>query len=444
MQKQKIKEIKRVRVSSQNLAIGMYVAELDIPWESSPFVLQGFSITSSRVLSKLQAICEYVYIDSLKSVGQDSKLRQAQQQQTKVSVKGDGPYRASKKPLAVNNSRYQKSIRLSDSEVKLANKSYKNVQNSIRNIYSSVSEGSSVDTATINRASTTLVNSAIRYPSALSWLALIQKHDNRIYDHAMRASTWALLCGRHIGLKEADLKWLSLGILLKDIGQLIAKTKQQETGTIVGTNEQLNQTLALFQHTKLNEQVKNIIRHHKEKFNGTGKPKGIAGEKIPLLARIAAIATAYDLALSPINPKRTPMSPSEAASLIYGQRGRAFQDELAVQFIEALGTYPLGTLLQMDSGETAIVVDHDEKYRLKPKIMIITDADGNEVKQKPVIALSNDKEMSSMKISRDVSSANINVDIEKIQKLYQEYSKRNKKTPMNALTRFIKRFSSTG
>eukprot|EP00903_Cladosiphon_okamuranus_P004343 g4341.t1 len=73
--------------------------------------------------------------------------------------------------------------------------------------------------------------------------------------------------------------------------------------------------------------------------------------------------------------------------MIYTQRGRAFQDELAIQFIEALGTYPLGTILQLDTGEVAVVVGQDEKHRLKPRIIVVTDEAGQPIAKKRIANL---------------------------------------------------------
>ena len=117
------------------------------------------------------------------------------------------------------------------------------------------------------------------------------------------------------------------------------------------------------------------------------------------------------------------MSSSEAARFIYSQRGRAFQDELAVQFIESLGTYPLGTILQLDSGEVAVVVDQDEKFRLKPKVMVITDDTGQPLAEKRVMSLAgeNPEEQNvSAKILKDLSAASFNINMREIQEEYQK------------------------
>jgi hypothetical protein len=215
-------------------------------------------------------------------------------------------------------------------------------------------------------------------------------------------------------------------------------------------------TVALVKQSTSNDKVLGVIECYREKFNGTGKPRGLAGEAIPLLARIAAIAITYDLLLHPINADRPAMSPSEAARYIYAQRGRAFQDELAVQFIEALGTYPLGTLLQLDSGEIGVVVDHDEKARLKPTIMVVADEFGNSTPtaQWRIINLNRASDEDYLRgaagsetlvtrIMRDLSADNLDLDMQRIQNVYQQIKEgggdSNKPKATGLLARLLRR-----
>lgn len=293
----------------------------------------------------------------------------------------------------------------------------------------------------------------MRYPSALSWLALMQKRNDQVYNHALRASTWALLCGRHMGVEESELKYLTLAILLKDIGNL-KNTESPSTDNSAKemTREEaaIARTVALVKKSTKSKKVISIIKTYREKFNGTGKPKGLIGEQIPLLARIAAIAIAYDLLLNPIGTTRAALSPSEAAKYIYTQRGRAYQDELAVLFIEALGTYPLGTLLQLDSGEIGVVVDHNAKARLKPTIMVVADEFGNPIEDWRIVKLSEIDNNSTneaegkptiTKIMRDLSADNLDLDMQKIQDKYQQLRGATSKKTRNRgfLSRLLRR-----
>ena len=425
-------ELKQIKVPAMQIAMGMYVSALDRPWSDSPFLMQGFCVTSPKVLAKLQELCEYVLVDSAKSIGDpvDEKLNTAPVAPKFDTRKSDEPIQASKEKLPINKEKYERRPVMTTADVTNARQSYTNVRESIGSVFKGVSASSSLDSKSIEKASSALVNNAVRYPSALSWLALMQKRNDKIYNHALRASTWALLCGRHIGIEESELKYLTLAILLKDIGNLKSNKASAEKVNVEGMTKEeaaIARTVALVKQSTKSEKVISVIETYREKFNGTGKPKGLLGEEIPLLARVASIAIAYDLLLNPVSAGRAALSPSEAARYIYAQRGRAFQDELAVQFIEALGTYPLGTLLQLDSGEIGVVVDHDAKAKLKPTIMVVADEFGTPIDDWRIVKLSqaNDPENGDGKpaitrVMRDLSADNLDLDMQKIQDKYQE------------------------
>lgn len=417
-------ELKQLKVPSHQIQMGMYVSALDRPWSESPFLMQGFCVTSPKVLAKLQEICQYVMVESSKSLG-DSAEQKLDSTPIKANFAGKSsePVRASSQPLPINHEKYERRPVMTNADVAQARESYQNVQRSIGEVFKGISSTSAVDSSSVNKASSTLVSSAVRFPSALSWLALMQKRSDKVYSHALRASTWALLCGRHIGVDEADLKYLTLAILLKDIGSLKSSKPLPDVNTEGMTKEQaaIARTVALVKQSTKSEKVISIIETYREKFNGTGKPNGLVGEEIPLLARIASIAITYDLLLYPLRPDRAALSPSETARYIYSQRGRAFQDELAVQFIESLGTYPLGTLLQLDSGEIGVIVDQDDKARLKPTVMVVADEFGKPINDWRIVNLAAVKKGEDgqtekpaiTKIMRDLSADNLDLDMRK-------------------------------
>ncbi len=421
-------ELKQVKIMAHELKMGMLVSPLDRPWTESPFLMQGFSITSPKVLEKIKEICEFIYIDSARSITVDADGKFAKPSVRFGRTDSKDPVQASSKPLPANHEKCGARPAMTANRVALARESYQSVQQSIGNLFEGVQSSSSVDPKNIGKTSSTLVSSAIRYPSALSWLALMQKHNDKVYNHALRASTWALLCGRHIGLEEVDLKWLTLGILMKDVGQLASQSDLSDASLSGKSREEIAiaKSVALVKGSTQNEKVLAIIENYREKFNGTGKPRGLVGEQIPLLARIATIAIAYDLLLYPVRKDRPAMSPSEAAAYIYSQRGRAFQDELAVQFIEAVGTYPMGTLVLLDSGEMGVFVDHDKKQRLKPKVLVVADEFGALLKHKRIVNLADNEAGERVSgVARDLSSTSLDLDMTKIQEEYHALEEKN-------------------
>ena len=117
-----------------------------------------------------------------------------------------------------------------------------------------------------------------------------------------------------------------------------------------------------------------IIENHHERMDGSGYPRGMEGAAIPLLARIAGLVDAYDAMITaqPYSPARTS---HEAAQELIDSKGSLFQEALVEQFVQAIGLFPTGCLVELNTGEVAIVVHQNDTRRLKPEVVVVLDAE---------------------------------------------------------------------
>ncbi len=222
-----------------------------------------------------------------------------------------GNYRHTQVPLELNHQRYgNKKERLTAREMESARKSFEQAGIKLGELQEQIKAGASVSDAQINEIAGVLVQSALEHPVAVTWMALLQRSDTDTYAHSLRAATWGLLCARHMGLEEIDIKRLAAGIMLKDLYRTESDELLPETVAVEKTVDKLRQASV---HAK----VISVVKYHREKFNGTGLPCGVSGEKIPLLARIAAIATEYDEHIFP-RDGRAPIAPSGEKGIIAG------------------------------------------------------------------------------------------------------------------------------
>ena len=177
------------------------------------------------------------------------------------------------------------------------------------------------------------------------------------------------------------MRSLAVGGLLFDIGKL------QINPELLGTTRTLTDAefSELRSHVSLgadmvansglmNKDVLAMVSHHHERHDGSGYPQGLSGENIPVFARIAAIVDCYDAITSHRSYSRA-LPPSEAIKKMYEWRDLEFQAELVEEFIQAVGIYPAGTLVELSSGEVAVVVAEYRTRRLRPKVMVLLDAD---------------------------------------------------------------------
>ena len=82
------------------------------------------------------------------------------------------------------------------------------------------------------------------------------------------------------------------------------------------------------------------------------------------------------------------MSPSNALNLIYKGRGTQFQPALVEQFIQCVGVYPVGSAVELNTGETGIVIAQNPLRRLQPRVMVVKDAKGYENRPYKMLDLS--------------------------------------------------------
>jgi putative two-component system response regulator len=158
---------------------------------------------------------------------------------------------------------------------------------------------------------------------------------------AERLSDYACLLGGAIGLMEEDLDVLRKGAVLHDIGKIAVREEVLlKAGKL--SEEEYNEIKL---HPEVGERICGplrdadrvlpLIRHHQERWDGKGYPDGLAGEQIPLLARILSIADAYDAMLSP-RPYRPALPMEQAMTNLRLGAGTQWDPYLVEVFLSSL------------------------------------------------------------------------------------------------------------
>jgi HD-GYP domain-containing protein (c-di-GMP phosphodiesterase class II) len=124
----------------------------------------------------------------------------------------------------------------------------------------------------------------------------------------------------------------------------------------------------------LSRSVTDMLAFHHERHGGHGYPRGIGGNDIPVFGRIAAIVDCYD-AITSRRPYAAPMSPSHAVKQLYAWRDIDFDAELVEEFIQAIGIYPAGTLVELSNGEVGVATAGYRTRRLRPQLLMVLDRD---------------------------------------------------------------------
>jgi HD-GYP domain-containing protein (c-di-GMP phosphodiesterase class II) len=372
--------IKQIKIDVNELTLGMFVSGLDRPWTQTPFPLQGFYINTLDEIQLLKVHCHHAFIDIAKGPGPvRTNLRTmsgpSSSGATKSSVKNKVTDVA---PIKIQHNQYPV-VESLGREMTRARELHQQVYTAIGEVMRQVGTGNhELPIQETKRTASAMVDSVLRSPDAFTWLSRVKEKDEYTYSHAVRCAVWGILFGRHIGLPKIDLDVLALGLLLKDLGKtrlpLEILEKQNRTAAEQSAYEKFVDfgVEILRELPDIKPRITSVVKTHCERLNGTGFPEQLRGDKIPLLGKIAGIVTFYDETTTPRGENRS-YSPSKAVARLYEVRDELFQSDLVVEFIRAIGLYPTGTLVELNTGEVAVVVEQNFERRLKPKIMIVLD-----------------------------------------------------------------------
>ncbi len=176
--------------------------------------------------------------------------------------------------------------------------------------------------------------------------------------HSKRVQEYALLLARHLGIKEGDtLEGLEMGALLHDVGKigvpdgiLLKKgglTEEEWDG--IRRHPELG--ASLLQRIPFLSGAREIVETHHEKFDGSGYPKGLKGEQIPIGARIFAVVDVFD-ALTTDRPYKAALSYRSAADSIAGERGTHFDPDVVDAFLKI----PFHKLVEIASRNGVVLI----------------------------------------------------------------------------------------
>lgn len=440
--------IKQIKLNVNEVTVGMFVSGLDRPWTQTPFPLQGFYVRDLDEIRELKQHCRHVYIDVIKGASPiRSNLKTLSPSGASLSS-GRAPERraspenkvAGLAPIKVREHVYDRSVPL-QKEIRSARVLHREVYEAVRTVVQSLDQGQqTIPVNETKRAASAMVDSILRSPDAFTWLSRVRQKDEYTYSHAVRSAVWGILFGRHIGLAKADLDVLALGLLLKDIGKTRVPKHVLESPNRSKTEREAYEKFVnygvdiLKRVPDIKPRVVAVVKTHCERVNGSGFPEHLRGDRIPLLGKIAGIVTFYDETTNPRGQSQ-PLSPSKAVGKLYDLRDIEFQSDLVVEFIRAIGLYPTGTLVELNTGEVAVVVEQNFKRRLKPKIMVVTDArkqllhepvfldlaaDDFEKQQKLDAGKLHPSEVERIEIVQDLEPGSLNIDVAQIRDQYLE------------------------
>ena len=230
-------------------------------------------------------------------------------------------------------------------------------------------------------------------------LSTIKDYDDYTYSHSVNVAVLSLCLGSRIGFSRTSLEHLGICGLFHDLGKVeVPHEILNKPGHLTEAEWQqmqnhpmasVRQILRLHATHDLKSKIILAPFEHHIKFDLSGYPHVLFKNRVSLFGRILQIADVYDAITSPRAYRSSYMSPDQAISFMMKNAGKDFDPILLKVFAIMMGTYPVGSLLELDTGEMGIVADYPmESGGHMPRVLLLQKESDGVFKRGQMIDLS--------------------------------------------------------
>jgi len=364
------------RISPSQVEMGMFVHKLEGSWFKHPFWKTKFVLDDPETLEDLRdADIDAVVIDVSK--GCDVLVRRNDPSPARpASMPAPKPMLQRRRavapvaptPFDFRSTAPQSTVREFGHATRVADRGHKVVTK----MFLEMRLGKTIPAKAVEPVIEDIFASVQRNPHAFNGLMRCKQDNEFLYRHALACSALMVSLGRALKLSPGEIREAGMAGLMFDVGINLLPVDLADYGN---DHRRLPPDL-LMQHAELGANfleasglppaISMVARHHHERFDGNGYPARFSGGDIPLLSRMAAICDTYD-ELASFVPGSAPVDPGAVLQAMLTERGR-FDPEVFAAFVQSIGTFPIGTFVELKSQRLAMVIDQAPSDLTKPKV----------------------------------------------------------------------------
>lgn len=364
-----------IYIDPEKLTIGMFVI-LEISWLRHPFTFSSFVIRSEEQLATIRGLgLKEVRIDPLRSqfVVASPKPGGGTVAEAKVGGSAGGStaadFATAEKLLRVEKNMVLRS-NIADAE-KHAARAAQTVRQATKQFGAKAAESIAVTEALITEIAESLLGSS----EAMVHLLGDKVAGEEIYYHSLNVAMLALLLGKSLKMDSASLQTIGMAAIFHDLGKddipsrVLLKTDPltHAEEALIRQHPQVGAQMAV--HGQLPAPVVAAILQHHENIDGSGYPNRLRGDTISPAAKVIAIVNHYDNLCNPVNVAKA-LTPYEALSTMFAKRKGWFDQGMLGRLVHILGVYPPGSVVQLSSGVTGMVISVNSAKPLQPSVLV--------------------------------------------------------------------------
>ncbi|WP_312569620.1 HD-GYP domain-containing protein [Comamonas sp.] len=342
--------LKKIRI--EQLQVGMYVHTLCGAWLAHDFWRTSFLVDTTEVLAKLRASpVQEVWIDTRKGLNTTQALP--------ASVLA--AFAEDTTPASLNQ------------ELERASAMCDEASDAVMRMFSEARMGRALDLSTASTLVQAVCSSVERHPDALISMARLKTSDNYTYMHSVAVCGLMVALARKMELSEAQIMQAGMAGLLHDMGKAHSDPNiLNKPGAL--TDEEFKHMqrhpvkgFLMLQGSVQDEGVLDACLHHHERMDGKGYPHGLAGADIRLLTRMTTICDVYD-AITSDRPYKKGWAPGVALQRMAQWCHTHLDAQIFETFVKAIGLYPVGSLVRLQSGLLGVVCAPAQNSMSTPQV----------------------------------------------------------------------------
>jgi len=351
----------------------MHVHEVCGSWVDHPFWKASFGLKTEAQLLQLRKSVKQVVIDTSK--GLDLPSVEAAQQAPPVDTAPEPePMSPQAQPLTPGIIPVIRPVCMQE-EMQRARQIVSQARGAMKTMFEDMRMGKAVDAVHCLPLVEEINASVARNPGAIVSLARLKTSDDYTYMHCVAVCALMVALGRQLNLSDGDVREAGLAGLVHDLGKSAmpmdvlnkpGKLTPEEFAIIRRHPEEGHRML--LEAKGVGEVPLDVCLHHHEKISGHGYPHRLKGDDISVFARMGAVCDVYD-AITSNRPYKAGWDPSESVQrMAQWTREGQFDERIFQAFVRSIGIYPTGSLVKMNSGKLAVVVEQGAHSLLHPLV----------------------------------------------------------------------------